>query len=321
MSSEVIETTQQPTAAGVQEGTTPSSDAPGMHDQHNQDDALAEQSDQGEGQHELDAEGEDAEVEREWNGKKYLIPKAVAEVADRIEELEQRRKSMEGDYTRKTQEAAEVARATQAQIAKAQQELQLQAQVQRENLAMYARAQAMDEQIAQYRQANWQQLAQADPAAAQQAWIAFEALKDQRAQLGNEIGQRETQARQRFQQEQAQTQARTVETVRSIVSGWSKEDREAVNEVGAKVYGVTQEHFGFFAGNPGLLPILRDAVRWQQAQKRAAAAGKPPPAAPVAPTRTVSAGGNERAGKSLDDRTSTDEWMRQRNEQLSRRRR
>lgn len=308
--SEEIGTNPVAQAAGVPADTNPSSDAPGVPGDDAEDQAQAEQSDPGDESQQTEAEGAEPDVEVERGGKKYRIPKALES------EL-----LMQADYTRKTQEHAEAVRAHQAQVAQVQQELQLQARVQSENIAMYARAQAMDEQIAQYRQANWQQLAQADPAAAQQAWIAFEALKDQRAQLGNEIGQRETQARQRVQQEQAQAQARTVETVRSIVSGWSKEDREAVNEVGAKVYGVTQEHFGFFAGNPGLLPILRDAVRWQQAQKRAAAAGKPAPAAPVVPTKTVSSGGNERAGRSLDDRTSTDEWMRQRNEQLSRRRR
>ncbi len=299
-------------AAGVQ-GTNPADPlreaAAGVPD--SQDQGLAGQSDL-----ELDEDGNPIEpaIELdEWedeDGKKHQVPKALMP-----------RLMKDADYTRKTQELAETQRQAQQQFAQREQQLALQAQAQQQTLQHRAQLAALDMQLAQYQGVNWTIAAQQDPGAAQQAWLAFQQLKEQRTGVATQIQAMEQQLTVHAQQQAQQAQAQASEAVARIVSTWKPEEQAAVNEIGAKVYGVTKEQFQLFATNPGLLPILRDAVLYQRAQQRAASAGKAAAPAPQAgPTPTLQQGSGRATPKSLDDPgLSTDEWMRRRSEQISKR--
>lgn len=298
-------------AAGVP-GTNPadtlSAAAAGVRD--SQDQGLAGQSDL-----ELDEDGNPIapalELD-EWeddDGQKYQIPKALKP-----------RLMKDADYTQKTQEHAETVRQAQQQFAQREQQLALMAQAQQQTLQQRAQLAALDMQLAQYQGVNWAAAAQQDPGAAQQAWLAFQQLKEQRTGVATQIQTMESQFAAQVQQQGQQAQAQAAEAVARIVSTWSPDEQAAVNEIGAKVYGVRKEHFQFFASNPGLLPILRDAVLFQQAKQRAATAGKAAAPAPAGPTPTLQPGSGRATPKSLDDPgLSTDEWMRRRSEQISKR--
>ncbi|HNT40039.1 MAG TPA: hypothetical protein PKO45_13065 [Rubrivivax sp.] len=299
-------------AAGVP-GTNPaqSQGAPGVRDA-DQDQGQAAQSDQA-----LDEDGnpiEPAPELDEWedeDGKKYQVPKALTP-----------RLMKDADYTRKTQEHAQVVRQEQARIAQAQQQLALQVQAQQQHLQQRAKVAALDMELAKYQGVNWALAGQQDAGAAQQAWLAFQQLKEQRTGVEKELQAMESSY---IAQAQAQAQAasrQAQEAVARIVSQWTPEDRDAVNKIGSEVYGVRGEHFKFFAENPGLLPILRDAVRYQQAQARAKSAAKPPAAAPAAePPRTLQPGTGRAAPRSMDDPgMSMTEWMQRRNQQIKRKR-
>lgn len=302
--------TNQP-AAGVQ-GTNPADTlreaAAGVPD--SQDQGLAGQSDL-----ELDEDGNPIppaiELD-EWedeDGKKYQIPKALAP-----------RLMKDADYTRKTQEHAETVRQAQQQFAQREQQLAIQAQAQQQTMQQRAQLAALDMQLAQYQGVNWAVAAQQDPGAAQQAWLAFQQLKEQRTGVVTQIQTMESQFAAQAQQLSQQAQAQAAEAVSRIVSTWSPDEQAAVNEIGAKAYGVTKEQFQLFAMNPGLLPILRDAVLFQQAKQRASSAGKPAAAPPAGPTPTLQQGSGRATPKSLDDPgLSVDEWMRRRSEQISKR--
>jgi hypothetical protein len=227
----------------------------------------------------------------------------------------------DADYTRKTQEHAEVVRQAELRLAQAQQQIALQAQAQQQHLQQRAQLAALDMELAKYQGVNWTLAGQQDPGAAQQAWLAFQQLKEQRTGVEKQIQSMESQFLAQTQQQTHAAKRQAQDQVARIVSEWTPDERAAVNEIGSKAYGVKAEHFEFFAANPGLLPILRDAVRYQQAQQRASSAAKPaatPGAA--APIPTLQPGTGRATPRSMDDPSMPmDEWMKRRREQIRKR--
>ena len=293
--------------AGVQPG-----DAPGVAVADEVDDALPGQSDGTQ----VDGDAEDGEapevelIEVERGGKKYSIPKALES------EL-----LMQADYTRKTQEHAANVRAAQAELQQQQQAIAAQAEVQRQHVSQYARIAAMDQQITQYQSVDWAAAMRNDPAAAQAAWMEFQQLKERRSGAVEEVAASERQMQSRIAQQSQESLARGAEVMAQAMSGWAPDTVRAVNDIGQRAYGVRAEHLQFFAANPGLIPILHDAVQYQliqQRAKQAAKGNKQQVQAAVVPTLQASA---PAAAKRLDDRSSTDAWMAQRNAQLSKRKR
>lgn len=308
MSSTDIETNPAGDAAQGVPGTNPTQPqgVPGVRES-TEDQGPAAQSDP-----ELDEYGNPIEPEDDsddWEddaGKKYRVPKALLP-----------RLMKDADYTRKTQEHADAVRHEQARMAQAQQQWAMQMQAQQQHLQQRAQLVALDMELAKYAGVNWSLAGQQDPGAAQQAWLAFQQLKEQRTGVEKELQAMESR---HIAQAQAQAQAagrQAQEVVARIASQWTPEDRDAVNEIGSKVYGVRGEHFKFFAENPGLLPILRDAVRYQQAQARAHSASKPQ--APAAkPVQTLQPGTGRATPRTMEDPgMPMDEWMRRRREQIT----
>lgn len=299
---------EQPTA-GVQ-GTNPTQPqgVPGVLD--SQDQGLAGQSDP-----ELDENGNPIEPAPElddWedeDGKKHRIPKALIP-----------RLMKDADYTRKTQEHAELVRQAEQKLAQTQQQLALQTQAQQQHLQQRAQLAALDMELAKYQGVNWALAGQQDPGAAQQTWLAYQQLKEQRTGVATQLQAMESHYLAQAQQQAQASQRQAQEAVSHIVSQWTPDERAAVNEIGSKVYGVKQQHFEFFASNPGLLPILRDAVLYQQAKQRATSATKPAAAPAAGPTPILQPGTGRATPRSLEDPgMPMDEWMRRRREQLTKR--
>lgn len=268
------------------------------------DQGLADQSD---GDPPEGAEGEQSpeldEIEHE--GQKHRIPKALRDIVD---------KGL--DYTRKTQEHADTVRAREQQYAEREQQF-----VQREQAAQTlhqgrATLAALDLQLQQYQGVNWVAANQQDPVTANQHYMQYQQLKEQRQTIA---GQLESAERSFGEQVQRTAAARVQETV----SKWSADEQKAVNEV-AKDYALTPQILvGVFGQNPMLLTILRDAAMHRQAAKAAtAAAARAKPTAPQAQPAAQLPQGGRSAPRPLNDPTLSDaEWNRRRNEQIKRSRR
>lgn len=288
-------------AAGVQDGNPPGYEAgAGPSDA---DQGLADQSggDLPEGE-EGDLSPELDEIEHE--GQKHRIPKALRDILD---------KGL--DYTRKTQEHADAVRAREQQWA--EREAQFAQREQASQLLTEGRAalKAVDLQLKQYEGVNWALAAQQDPTTANQHWMAYSQLKDERQKIAGHLQQAE-------QEYGSQTIQAATRRVQETVSKWTADEQRAVNEV-ARDYALTPQILtSVFGSNPMLLTILRDAAMHRQATKAAtAAAARAKPAAPAAqPAAQLPQGGRSQAPKSMTDPTlSVDDWMRRRNAQVSRR--
>ncbi len=254
-------------------------------------------------------EGEEGEPtpeldEIEHEGRKHQIPKALRDIVD---------KGL--DYTRKTQEHADTVRAREQEFADRQQQIEQREQATRHLQQGHAAIAALDLQLQQYQGVNWAVASQQDPVAANAAYMQYMQLQHQRQDVAGKLQQAE-------QQFAAQSQQEAAKRVHAAVSKWTPEEQQAVNAA-AKEIGITPPAFvHIFGSNPGLLPLLRDAALYRQASRKAdaaVAAAKPKPAQ-AQPAAQLPQGGRSTSPKPLSDPTlSVDDWMRRRNEQVSRR--
>lgn len=288
--------------AGVQDGNPPGYETgAGPSDA---DQGLADQSDG-----DLPEGEEGAQVpeldEIEHEGLKHQIPKALRDIVD---------KGL--DYTRKTQEHADAVRAREQAFVEREQQF-----VQREQAAQTlhqgrATLAALDLQLQQYQGVNWVAANQQDPVTANQHYMQYQQLKEQRQTIAGQLDS----AERHFGEQVLKTAASRVQ---ETVSKWSPEEQKAVNEV-AKDYALTPQILvNVFGNNPMLLSILKDAALHKAATRAAtAAAARAKPATPqVQPAAQLPQGGRS-APKPLNDPTLSDaEWNRRRNEQLRRSRR
>ena len=119
-----------------------------------------------------DAEGDEQETtdeseEVEYKGNKYKVPKSVAEVLAKAENLDR-------DYTQKTQAIAERDRAVAAELDALAAEREFHQSVVPE-LGQLAN---IESQISTYANTNWQAWQAANASEAQAAWMHYQQLKD-----------------------------------------------------------------------------------------------------------------------------------------------
>jgi hypothetical protein len=172
-----------------------------------------------EGQAEAGGETDAESTVVEVDGEEFDLPKEVAEKVATV------KKRMEADYTRKTQEAAELKRSAVAM----QQTLQQQATFQQQNMADLVEYKTVVNQLKEYDKVDWAALAETDIIAFNKHREVRDQLRYQAQQMGDEFGQKfqHTQA----QQVQAINQARKscIETVQNAIPEYdSALDQKAV---------------------------------------------------------------------------------------------
>ena len=244
---------------------------------------------------------EDDTEEVEHEGQKYKVPKALKPAL-----------MMHQDYTRKTQEVAEQRRALETQ----QQQLAQQAQAQQEYLQEAANVVALDDQIKQFEQVDWTALSQQDPAKAQQLWMTFSQLKDNRAAMLGQLQQKEQQKALEAQQNLAKQIEQSNAVLARDIKGWSPELAGKLRDFAVEKLGFSAQELGQVT-DARIVKLLHRAYVGNQlvAKQMGAATQTTTPQAKPVPT----VGANAPAGKD-PGRMSTDEWMKHRNEQLRKQR-
>lgn len=155
-----------------------------------------------------ESEAEDSETETlEIDGEKVELPKDVAEKVTTI------KKRLEADYTRKTQEAADMKR----QAIEYAQQTQAQEAFQRENFAKLAEWHNANSQLAEYDKIDWQALAQGDYATYQQYRAMRDAARDKVDVLSRELTAKQTENAQRFAQAEHQQRQACINAVRTAI--------------------------------------------------------------------------------------------------------
>lgn len=231
----------------------------------------------------------------EHDGETYSVPKALKGAF-----------MMQADYTRKTQEVAELRKAIEA-------ERDAIRTAGEEEIGAQAQLLAIDEQIARFAKVDWDSWENSAPLEAQKGWRQYQQLQQAR---GAAAGRLAGLAQQRGIEQQRET-ARLIEQgreeLRRDIEGWSDSLAGELLDTGVKRYGFDRGEIEEFT-DPRMVKVLHDAHRFhllegqrRQAQAMQAAQG-------VRPAARVGSGSAPPSG--LDDRLSAEEWTRRRNKQV-----
>lgn len=249
----------------------------------------------------------DESEEIEHEGQKYRVPTALKGAF-----------MMHADYTRKTMEVAEQRRAIDEQAAT----LTQQAEAQRQHFQDIANLYTFDKRLEEFSKINWPALQAQNPAEAQSLWFAYQQTKLERdsahAQLQDKVTK---QAQSRAAQEAKRRDEGRAILARDI-KDWSPEMPGKLTDYGVKEFGFTAQEISSVT-DPRLIKVLHRAFTADQAARAAAAAANAAKTVQAAngakPVPQV--GSNARSTvppptTPQSDRTKTEDWMRQRNEQL-----
>jgi len=154
------------------------------------------------------AEEPDDSEEVEHNGERYKIPKALKDAF-----------LMQQDYTKKTQETAEIRKALETQ----QQEFQQRVQFQQANIQELANLTAIEQQLAQFQNVDWQALIDQDPVEAMKLDRQYRGLTDAYNQTHYRIQQAQQQTALQSQQEIAKQREQGREALARELKDWSPE--------------------------------------------------------------------------------------------------
>lgn len=181
------------------------------------------------------SEEEDSESDFETieiNGENVPIPK---EIAGKVETL---KRNLIADYTRKTQEAAEMRKQAQAFHEQNLQRIQFEKQ----NVDMLAKMQSAQERLKEYENVDWAALAEQDIAAYSKHKEIRDGLRQDIQELNNEVVRRHQFLQQQDEVAQQTSMKQTVEIIqRAVPDYFEKYDNKVVSvaeNLAAKI-GVT----------------------------------------------------------------------------------
>lgn len=258
---------------------------------------------------ELDENGEPVEAEPEApeedetteivkDGKAYKVPAALK---DEI--------LMQADYTRKTQELADMRKQVEATLQQVQQVTQAETQA---AIAIGT----IDAQIADFNTIDWDAWEETDPIAAQRAWRKFSDLKDSRGTAVNEYMQAQQQRTLAQQQETARLIEQGQRELASKIPAWGPEKAQALQTHANKAYGFTPAELNGIT-DPRMIEVLHDAYQFRQASQKQQVVKKVEAQQAFKPAAKVAVG--KAPVSALSDKASAEDWIKARNAQLAKR--
>lgn len=273
------------------------------------DDADAEQED-GDGE---DGEAE-LEIEIDLGGTKRKL-RADATVGEAAGELQEFAKSLQGDYTRKTQEVAEQKRS----VEDARKALDQLGHLNEEVINSYAVGKQLQAELQRLAQIDLNPMWQSqDPKVRDQARQISDRMQrvQQQFQMAvADVAAKEQRLTAGQQTERSRRAAEGEREVARLVPGWSETKASEVVKY-ATERGIPKDDAEQWRLNPTLTAIVHDAMLYRQAQAKAQQrSGKPRvPQQPIEPMKPATKGRGR--GTQDPDRMSTDQWMRYRQKQL-----
>lgn len=247
---------------------------------------------------ELDSESteEDDSEEIEYEGEKFKVPAKLKEAFLR-----------QADYTRKTQEVAELRRQAEAQ---AETVKQREAFIQ-QNVAEVARIHAIDAELAQFQQVNWDQLWDSDPVQAGKLNQRAQMLQAQKAQTEQVLTQRQAQFLQMQQQQAAMRLQEGQRVLQREIPNWGPEVQDKLRDY-ALGSGWTPSEIQ--AITPRQVVALFHEFKAVETRKKAAEKPKIVQEKPVTRIAATKATANKDP-----DKMSTEEWLKWRESQRKKR--
>lgn len=238
-------------------------------------------------------EAEEETVEIDRDGVKIKIPAALKDEF-----------MLRADYTRKTQEVAEQRRALETRIAEAQQASEAE-------VTARARAVAIDAALTQYQNVDWDALEAQDPVSAQRHFRTYMQLQQQKGEADQDYNAAKEARELEAQRVAAERVEQGIAELQRDIPDWGPAKAEALISFGEKQFGFTREYMES-VDDPKLVKLLNAAYLALGPTSKPKQSTQPA----VRPAAKVK-GGSSAPPKGLDDRLSTEEWMRRRNAELA----
>jgi len=233
---------------------------------------------------------------------KLKLPKSQAE---KLRQAAMR----QDDYTRKTQDLAEQRKAFEAHR-QATSEADEQELTARANIAL------IDRQLTQYQRVDWNSWNDSDPFEAQKAFQSYQLLKDAKTNASQFLEQHRTQRTEQQREETATKLQEAQSVLQRDIPEWSPTLAAKLVEFGSKEFGLSRADFDNVT-DPRAVKLIHAAYQWEQHRAKTKTAQTIQKQQEVQPAASV---GKAKAPPSgLDDRLSSDEWLRRRNAQLLKR--
>ena len=207
---------------------------------------------------------EDEAEEVEYEGKAYKLPKELKGALLRNQ-----------DYTRKTQEVAELRKAAEEKATFLEEVEQLRGKT----FERAVKLSAIDAQLEQFNQVNWDQLAAADQSEYLRLDRMQQRLQRQRDEVQGEIQQAITQERQKTAEARQQMLSKGAAELARDIKGWGPQLMAALVD-NSKAYGFNESELAQIA-DPRYVKALHDAYQWRKLQaskpavEKKAASAKP----------------------------------------------
>lgn len=238
--------------------------------------------------------------EIEYEGNRYKVPKPLAKGV-----------MLQADYTKKTQEVAEIRRAAEAEKARIVEEQKAFQEDRQEHVQAYA----LWQQLEQFKNVNWQQLDSEDPLQAQQLFRQYTMLRDAHRDIVGKLQSKQMQRKSVAEAEQAKLRDQTRATLAKEIPNWSPKAEQELTEYALKHGYKAEEVKAALDSDARPFKFLHKALLWDQHVERTRKAATQPPSAE--PVKAV--GTNRSVPQGLHDKLSIDEWVRRRSAEVKRR--
>lgn len=238
------------------------------------------------------------EEEVEYEGEKYKVPTKLKDALLR-----------QSDYTRKTQEVAEMKRQAEAE----KQQIAQEREFIQHNLKDVATVTALDQQIAQYQGVNWDQLTESDPVQAMKLERQLRNLQSQREQAAAAVTQRQAHFVQVQQQEAARQLQEGQRVLQREIPGWNESLARELVDYGLK-RGYAPEVLQNIR-NPQFVIDLHNSYQFTKLREKASQKPKVVQEKPVTRIQATKA-----TATKDPDSMSAEEWAKWRNAQIRKKR-
>ena len=226
--------------------------------------------------------------ETEFEGKTYRVPKELKDALLR-----------QSDYTRKTQELAEIRKATELE----RQSITAAKEADEAADELKSDLRTVDKALKSFENVDWARFAADSPAQAQAYMLQYQQLQMQRQQLSGGLEQLEHASRTSREQAHSAALAQAKADLLQAMPDFTPELAVKITQSTVSAYGFTPDELSRIS-DPRQVRILRDAMMWRESQSKAKQAAKPTPA--TEPVRTVRASSKATVNP---DKMTTAQWM------------
>jgi hypothetical protein len=199
------------------------------------------------------AKTEPEHYEFEFNGAKYQVPPELKELHEGYQRQQ--------DYTKKTQETAEMRRSAELMMQQANTQMALRQALEPHLEELIV----VNKQLKLYQQVDWNQLTNSDAQEAQKHFMAYQQLKDRKAGIEGDMHKAANDHVQKLNETRQKLKTEGDKILTQKVKGWNPEKSKALSDFATKTYGFSDNEVSQWT-DPRVMQLVNDANEWHAFQ-------------------------------------------------------